>query len=406
MKALRFHKAQDLRLEDVPAPGDPGPNEVVLKVSYCGICGTDLHEYASGPIIVPVDPHPFTGAKLPLILGHEFSAEVTDIGAAVTTVKPGDRVAVLPHLMKPGDYYARRNLGQFSSQTGLVGLSWFWGGLGEFALVPEQNLVRLPANVSDEQGAILEPAAVALNAIDNSGISAGDLVLITGAGPIGALTALAAQAAGARHVFVYEPNAARRARLAAFDGISVFGSSEADLLAAIADLTDSGVGVDAAIECAGHPDALRICIEAVKRTGTVAQVGLFVDKPKVDMFRLCEKGVRLVGCWGNDITLGPRLAGLIDSGNFPVERIITGRVSLATAVKQGFEVLPPPGDRPPQNPRRRRCQRTVVTGAAGDGRSSLGSQRRAGKDRRTPAAACLEPGPVRLYQCAGPEMPQ
>jgi (R,R)-butanediol dehydrogenase / meso-butanediol dehydrogenase / diacetyl reductase len=339
MKALRFHKARDLRLEEVPAPAKPVGDQVVLKISHCGICGTDLHEYVAGPIILPVESHPETGARIPIILGHEFSATVTAIGPGVTTVKPGDRVAILPHLMKAGDYYARRNLGQFSPATGLVGLTWHWGGMGEYAMVPEQNTVRLPASVSDEQGACLEPSAVAVNAIDNAGVTAGSTVLITGAGPIGALTALAARAAGAAKIFVYEPSPGRRARLQAFEGISVSGASPDELLAAIAADTDSGVGVDAAIECAGHHAALDLCIAATKRTGTIAQVGLFVEPPKVDMFKLCEKGLRLVGCWGNDITLGNRLVALIASGKFPVEKIITGRVSLDDAVDKGFEAL-------------------------------------------------------------------
>jgi len=164
-------------------------------------------------------------------------------------------------------------------------------------------------------------------------------VLITGAGPIGALTALAARATGAAKIFVYEPSPGRRARLQAFEGISVSGASQEELLTVIAAETDSGVGVDAAIECAGHHAALDLCIAATKRTGTIAQVGLFVEPPKVDMFKLCEKGLRLVGCWGNDITLGNRLVALIASGKYPVEKIITGRVSLEDAVSKGFEVL-------------------------------------------------------------------
>ena len=95
MKALRFHKARDLRLEEVPAPEKPVGQQVVLKISHCGICGTDLHEYVAGPIILPVEPHPETGAKIPIILGHEFSAVVTTVGPDVTTVRPGDRVAIL-----------------------------------------------------------------------------------------------------------------------------------------------------------------------------------------------------------------------------------------------------------------------------------------------------------------------
>jgi (R,R)-butanediol dehydrogenase / meso-butanediol dehydrogenase / diacetyl reductase len=239
--------------------------------------------------------------------------------------------------MKAGDYYVRRNLGQFSPTTGLVGLTWHWGGMGELATVPEQNIVKLPDDVSDEQGALLEPSAVAVNAIDAASVQVGSTVLITG--PIGALSALAARAAGASKIFVYEPNAARRARLAEFDGLSVHGGSSVDLLGAIEQQTDCGVGVDASIECAGHQGPLDLCVEATKRTGTIAQVGLFVERPKIDMFRICEKGLNLVGCWGNAITLGPRLVAMIASGRFPVEKIITGRVSLQDAVSSGFDAL-------------------------------------------------------------------
>jgi (R,R)-butanediol dehydrogenase/meso-butanediol dehydrogenase/diacetyl reductase len=344
VKALRFHKARDLRLENVDAPNAPEKDEVLLKVKYCGICGTDLHEYVAGPIILPVRPHPFTKAQIPIILGHEFSAVVVAVGPEVSTVKAGDRVSILPHLMAPGDYYARRNLGQFSSATGLVGLTWFWGGFGQCAIVPQQNVVKLPATVSDEQGALVEPAAVALNAIDYAGVVAGATVLVTGAGPIGALAAMAAKAAGASKIFVYEPNPGRRRRLEAIGGLEVYGSSADELHAAIRESTDSGVGVDCAIECAGHPAALSTCIDVVKRTGTIAQVGLFVESPRVDMFKICEKGVRIVGCWGNDITLGPRLVGLIGRGLFPVEKIITGRVSLESAVTEGFDALTAPGN--------------------------------------------------------------
>ncbi len=344
MKALRFHQARDLRIDHIPQPDKPVGDQVLMRVSYCGICGTDLHEYLSGPIILPVKPHPETGAKVPIILGHEFSAVVTDTGPDVSDVKAGDRVAIIPHLIKAGDYYTRRNLGQFSPATGLVGLTWHWGGMGEHAMVPEQNVVKLPDTVSDEQGALLEPAAVAVNAVDYAGVAAGSTVLITGAGAIGALTALAALAAGATKVFLYEPNASRRARLAGIEGLSLFGGMREDLLQAIAAQTDSGVGVDAAIECAGHHAALDLCIAATKRTGVIAQVGFYPEKPQVDLFKLCEKGLRLIGCWGNDVTMGPRLVAMIASGRFPVERVITGRVSLDNTVADGFDVLTKPGN--------------------------------------------------------------
>src|SRR5438034_10019172 len=96
MRALRFHTAGDLRVEEVQAPLEPSADEVVVRVAVCGICGTDLHEYVAGPIVTPVEPHPLTGATNPQILGHEFSGAVVAVGPAVSRVAVGDRVAIMP----------------------------------------------------------------------------------------------------------------------------------------------------------------------------------------------------------------------------------------------------------------------------------------------------------------------
>lgn len=342
MRALRFHAQRDLRLEDVAPPEAPSGSDVVLDVTYCGICGTDLHEYLHGPIIVPQHPHPVSGASMPLILGHEISARIKSVGPLVNGLKIGQRVAVVPHLMKKGDWFERRNLGQFSPQTGLVGLTWHWGGMGEQVLLPAENLVPLPDNVSDIQGAMLEPAAVALNALDETGLKAGDTVLITGAGPIGALVAMAARSAGAAKIYLHDPNAGRIARLSEMDGIIAFDGTPDDLLARIRDETDQAVGVDIAFECAGHPAALGFCLDALRPKGKVAIIGLMGGQTPVDLFKVCEKGITLIGTWGNDFTIGPRLIGLIETGRFPVESLVTGIVELEHAVKNGFDVLASP----------------------------------------------------------------
>jgi (R,R)-butanediol dehydrogenase/meso-butanediol dehydrogenase/diacetyl reductase len=91
MRALRFHTARDLRIEEVAPPSSPGVGEVVVRVASCGICGTDLHEYVAGPIVTPVEPHPLTGAQNPQILGHEFAGDVVAVGPGVTRVGEGSR---------------------------------------------------------------------------------------------------------------------------------------------------------------------------------------------------------------------------------------------------------------------------------------------------------------------------
>src|SRR5438067_403852 len=160
MQALRFHTARDLRVEDVPEPGEPREDEVVVRVATCGICGTDLHEYAAGPIVTPVEPHPLTGAQNPQILGHEFSGDVVAVGSAVSRVVVGDRVAIMPLAYCGRCAYCSRGLQHLCATMGCVGLSHAWGGMAELATVAEYQIVRLPDAVSYDQGAVVEPTAV------------------------------------------------------------------------------------------------------------------------------------------------------------------------------------------------------------------------------------------------------
>jgi (R,R)-butanediol dehydrogenase/meso-butanediol dehydrogenase/diacetyl reductase len=345
MKSLRFHAANDLRIEDIAAPPLPGPGQVLVKVMQCGICGSDLHEYTHGPQLVPTKPHPFTNAMAPQVLGHEFSAVVEAVGANVARWQVGDRISAIPHLNVPGEYFARRNLGHVSSETALVGFSWAWGGMGEYAILPQENCVRLPEGVDNAQGALVEPASVALNAVDLAGLSAGCTVLVTGAGPIGSLVALCALANGASSIVVAEPNEFRRNFLADVPGIHPCTGNLEDLKALVKKLTDEGRGFDAAIECAGHEKALESCIEMVKPTGTIVQVGLFVAVPRVNAFRISQKMLRYQGSWGFPITIGPRVVALIEAGRLPVERIITSRIPLDRAMPDGFDTLVTPGNR-------------------------------------------------------------
>ena len=170
MKALRFHGRKDLRVDDVDDPASCGPHQVLVKNSYCGICGTDLHEYLHGPIQIPQKPHPFSKAVAPLILGHEFSGVVEKVGSEVQNVRPGDHVSIQPNVIPGGDYSDRRGRSHLSANLSVVGLSYPCGGLAERCLVYDYNVAKLPSEVSYEQGAIIEPAAVAVNAIGNGGL--------------------------------------------------------------------------------------------------------------------------------------------------------------------------------------------------------------------------------------------
>ena len=281
MRAAVFHGAHDIRVEDVDAPDSPGPGEVLLRPSWCGICGTDLHEYAMGPIVIPAAPHRLNGSQLPQILGHEFSAEIVEVGREVTNVTVGQRVSVMPLLFCGECYYCRRGLNHLCVSMACIGLSFGWGGIAELAVVPATHVSVLPDDVTDLQGALVEPAAVAAYGVDTAGVAPGDTVLVTGAGPIGALAALYASAAGA-NVVVSEVNPVRAALARSLDVGEVLDPSEVDPAAWIKDRND-GIGFDAVIECSGNERALQTAVAAVRSGGRISQTGLHtkagLDRP-------------------------------------------------------------------------------------------------------------------------------
>jgi (R,R)-butanediol dehydrogenase/meso-butanediol dehydrogenase/diacetyl reductase len=327
MRALRFHAARDLRIDKVAEPPAPGMNDVVVRVVTCGICGTDLHEYVAGPIVTPVDPHPLTRAQNPQILGHEFAGDVVAIGPGVTEVTEGDRVAIMPLAYCGQCTYCRRGLQHLCATIACVGLSHAWGGMAELATVAEYQVVRLPEDVTYVQGALIEPTAVAAYGVERAGIRPGDRVLVTGAGPIGALAALCARAAGASTVCVSEPNPARRARAETLGVDIVLDPTSIDVPEFLKERTD-GLGFDVAIECSGHPSGFDAAIRSLRRRGTLAQTGLFVGETSVEPMIWALNDLTIVGTWCYWVYGFDRIAAQISAGDLPVERVVTSTVTL------------------------------------------------------------------------------
>jgi (R,R)-butanediol dehydrogenase/meso-butanediol dehydrogenase/diacetyl reductase len=343
MKAAVFHGEHDVRVEEVTDPRPPGPGEVLLRPLWCGICGTDLHEYAMGPIVIPAKPHRLNGAQLPQVLGHEFSAEVLAVGPDVGTVSPGQRVSVMPLLFCGACYYCRRGLNHLCSSMACIGLSYDWGGIAERAVVPATHVTPLPDGVSDLQGALVEPAAVAAYGVDVAQVRPGDTVLVTGAGPIGALASLYAASLGAR-VIVSEVNPVRAATARALDVGDVLDPTEVDVVAWLREHTE-GVGADAVIECSGNERALQTAIEAVRPAGRISQTGLHTRAASIEPMRLSEHDITLAGTWCYPVTDWPRIIDLVARGRLPVERVVTAQVPMDDVVERGFEVLlSPTGD--------------------------------------------------------------
>lgn len=341
MKAVRYYTQKDIRVEDVPAPSGPlGDDMVLIEPLVCGICGTDLHEYIAGPIVTPSTPHVYSGATLPQILGHEFSARILEVGRNVTHVSPGTRVSVQPLISPRDDYYGRRGQYHLSEKMACVGLSWDWGGMGERAVVNSYNVFPVPDSVSDVQAAMIEPAAVALYGVDRGGVEAGSTVLVSGVGPIGALVLLATRAAGATTIFVSELNPNRRALAQKLvPEAIVFDPRETDTESLFRQHTEDGVGVDVALECVGAEASLNLCVKAVKRRGTVVQVGLHVKPASIDAMLWALKDITVEATWCYPVTIWPRIAQMIGAGIFPVEQIVTAQISPEDVVEKGFEAL-------------------------------------------------------------------
>jgi (R,R)-butanediol dehydrogenase/meso-butanediol dehydrogenase/diacetyl reductase len=343
MRAAVFHAEHDIRVQEVADPPPPGAGEVLLRPLVCGICGTDLHEYAMGPIVIPAVPHALNGAVLPQVLGHEFSGEVVAVGDGVRDVAPGQRVSVMPLLFCGRCYYCRRGLNHLCSSMACIGLSSSWGGIAELAVVPASHVAVLPDTVSDAQGALVEPTAVAAYGVDVAQVRPGDTVLVTGAGPIGALASLYAASLGAR-VVVSEVNPVRAELARSLDVGEVVDPTQVDVVAWVKDAT-GGIGVDAVIECSGNERALQTAVDAVRSAGRIAQTGLHTRAASIEPMKLSEHDITLAGTWCYPVTDWPRVIDLIARGRLPVEKVVTAQVPMADVVEKGFEVLlSPSGD--------------------------------------------------------------
>jgi (R,R)-butanediol dehydrogenase/meso-butanediol dehydrogenase/diacetyl reductase len=340
MRALRFHSAKDVHLDEVPTPPAPIGTQVLIAPMVTGICGSDVHEYADGPILTSVTPHPVTGGHLPQILGHEFAGTVVDVGPDVSSVSPGARISVMP-LISCGDCAACLDgQEQFCDLRGVVGVRHPWGGMADLALIDEAQANPIPDALTWEQGALIEPAAVSWSAVQVGAVAPGQTVLVTGAGPIGALAALAAASAGAE-VLISEPSPSR-ARLAEGLGFPVIDPRDGDVAAQCRERF--GEGVHVAIECSGQEVAIRDALAALRPGGRVVQTGVPPALTTLELRSLMMRGLSIVGSVGYPLRCWPTVIEEVVSGRYPVERVISGKVTLDTAVRLGFDrMLDPDG---------------------------------------------------------------
>lgn len=325
MLALRWHNRYDVRLEDVPDTLPPGPDEVRVSVEWCGICGTDLEEYEHGPLLVPTEPHPLTGQRAPMTLGHEVSGRILDAGSR-TALRPGQLVALDGYYFCGDCPGCRRHEVQLCDRWGHLGLS-APGGLTERLTVPAQMAVPATGHVESDVLALSEPFSVAVRALRRSGLCEGERVGVLGAGAIGLAACSLALARGAV-VTVAEVDPLRRAT-AKIIGADVVPTAEA--LAG---------NLDVVLDCTGKAEVVGAALPSLRKGGRLVAVGIPVAALELDLRRVVLDELSLLGSighvWDEDFATAVRL---ICEQVVDPRPLITHRIGLRDAAERGFALL-------------------------------------------------------------------
>ncbi|UZX02973.1 2,3-butanediol dehydrogenase [Arthrobacter sp. CDRTa11] len=337
MKAARFYARNDLRIDDIPEP-EVRARTVKIQVAWCGICGTDLHEFLEGPIFVPSPghPHPLSGEESPVTMGHEFSGTIVEVGGGVDELAVGDNVVVEPYFVcdecapcKAGNYH-------LCTKMGFIGLSGGGGGLSE-KIVVDTRWVHKIGDIPLDEAALIEPLSVAHHAVIRSGTKPGDVALIGGSGPIGLLTAAVLKSMGVTTI-ISELSAARKEK-ARSSGVAdyVIDPSQEDVQTRVQEITNS-VGADVAFECAGVNAVLDTLLNALKPAGVVVNVSIWGRPATVDMQKIVLKEIDLRGtiAYVRDHAEAIRL---VQDGKVDLKPFITDRIALEDLVDKGFDTL-------------------------------------------------------------------
>ncbi len=339
MQAAVWYARNDIRVEDVPAPGAPGPGEVIIKVGACGICGTDLEEYRAGPLFIPVGtPNPLTGRMAPLILGHEFAGEVVDVGAGVRDFKAGDRLAPDVLITCGTCYWCQRHQLPLCDNLAALGLMGD-GGLAEYCRLPVNMAVKLPNGLSDDHAAMAEPLSVAVRVLRRGRMLAGETVAVFGGGTIGLFCLQVARVAGASEVFVVEPLPNRRALALELGASAVIDPRQEDVVATLRRYTRA-IGPDLVLEASGATPVTPVAIEAVRKGGRIVLVGLPVAPTSFNFFHVVATEKEIIGSlshvYDEDYYTAIRWLG---DGRVLAEPLISARVPLSNLLVDGLERL-------------------------------------------------------------------
>lgn len=304
-----------IELRNVPEP-ECGSDQVKIKIAACGVCGTDIHVWH--------DNFPYWP---PVVLGHEFTGTVIEIGSACSRFKIGDRVVAEPHTKSCGHcYLCRTGNIQICSEKRSPG----WGidgGMAEYICYPEMLLHKLPENISSKAGAVIEPTANAVHdVLERAHLQAGDFVVVVGPGPIGLLSAMTARAAGAREVMLIGTDSDEQIRLPKARDLGfkyVINCQQENPVKRLANLTNH-LGADLVVECSGSPAGIASTVDLVRKKGCICAIGLPGNQPitfpySQAAFKVCD----VAFCLSTSYTSWDKAIDLAAAGKIQIEDIVT-----------------------------------------------------------------------------------
>jgi alcohol dehydrogenase/L-iditol 2-dehydrogenase len=293
------------------SPARIEPDQVLLEVEAVGVCGSDLHMWADTPS---------WHVKYPVVLGHEFSGIVREVGALVTGWSPGDRAVSETHaIIDPANPMTRR--GRYNLDPNRRGFgAGVDGAMRHYVPVPQRILHHVPDNVPFRAAALTEPCCVAYNAVvNNSRIELGDRVVVLGPGPIGILCGVMARRCGAEVAVVGLERDAARLRVAQLYGCQTIAGDPTEWAK-----DRDGLGADGVIDAAGVTATLRVALSIVRPEGWITKVGWGADPLGFSLDPLVQKNVTLQGSFSHYWPIWERVIGLLASGSLDVEPIIGG----------------------------------------------------------------------------------
>jgi (R,R)-butanediol dehydrogenase/meso-butanediol dehydrogenase/diacetyl reductase len=338
MKAAVWHGREDVRVEEVKDPNPPAEGQVQVNVAWCGICGTDLHEYMGGPLYIPTkEAHPVTGVRAPVIIGHEMSGRITALGKGVEGLRIGDRIAACPIIGCGQCRWCKTGSMAQCDRVAFLGTSWWGGGFSEKLNLFAYQCYHLPDSMSDEIGALVEPFASTARAVIRAGVTAEHNVAIVGAGPIGLMSLLAAVIRGAKRVVAVEV-AERRIEAARQCGASaIINPNTEDALQRAEEVTD-GEGFDVVVECVGQEATGLLAGRLTRTRGTLVVMGVFEKPAPLDFTDLVFREKTVMGSMSGYGVFDEAITMMGDS-RFKGDVLITQRIKLDHLIDSGFHPL-------------------------------------------------------------------